>query len=353
MTQPTTALVVGTRPQLIKAAFLQASHRARGGFDLRLIDTNQHYDDDLASESVTGLGDDRLRLTMHEPATASRIDRLVGALRPVLEATSADLVAVIGDTNSTTAATLVAAELGQRCVHIEAGLRSFDRRMPEERNRLIADHLCERLYAPSDVAMAHLGHEGLADRAILTGDLTYDLTLAHLATQPTPQSAGAAPLVLATIHRPANVDINTRFLEVANLLEQVARTGANVVFPAHPRVTERYDLRTLCPSIDIRPPMGHAELLQTIRSARLVVTDSGGVQRESFWLGRRCVTLRPETEWVETVELGFNNLAEPQDVGTVLAVLESCEQEPFTPPPVYGTGNAAQLILDDMAALLA
>lgn len=338
------ALIVGTRPQLIKAGQLaRAFGRENDGFGLILVDTNQHYDASMASNDVTGLAS-RVRL-LNGDESPRFLESLLRALRAYEPLGSVDCVATIGDTNSTLAATLVAADLGKPIVHIEAGLRSFDRSMPEERNRLAADHISDLLLAPSRLAMEQLDREGLGSRSEFTGDISYDLLLHHLSERslPASDSQNAGP-VLFTVHRPSNTDDAERREGVFRLASQIAQHHP-LLFPAHPRIAaEARDFFSTDPRVDVVEPLTHRELLSTLMRAPLVVTDSGGIQREAFWLATRCATLRPETEWVETLEDGRNTLLEPTDVDCAVDLLHHPLDRSLPVPSVYGEGDASRRV---------
>jgi len=347
------SLVVGTRPQLIKAAQLQRiNDGVDNGLDLTIIDSGQHYDDNLASSEVTGL-EGRVRLELESDEIRSS-DVLMRAMRQSPAIRSADVVATVGDTNSTLAATLVAADLGRPVVHVEAGLRSFDRAMPEERNRLVADHLSDLLFAPSQRAVDQLTREQLGDRAVFTGDITYDLLRHHIESGAVhvPSTVPAAQVVL-TVHRPSNTDDPARREAIFRLAAAVSR-DTPVLFPAHPRISAAaHEFFRAIPSVSVIEPMKHLELLSMLASSTLVITDSGGIQREAFWLSTRCVTLRTETEWVETLDDGRNTLAGPDDVDEIIDLGHRPLDRSIPVPPVYGSGNASTIVLDEIRKMLA
>jgi UDP-GlcNAc3NAcA epimerase len=350
--------VVGARPQFVKAA--PVSRQLRMRHREVLVHTGQHYDHAMSDVFFRDLGlplpdrDLEVGSGTHAVQTAEMLRRL----EPVLVDERPDVVLVYGDTNSTLAGALAAAKLSDLAArrpsvaHVEAGLRSFNPSMPEERNRIVADHLSDLLLAPTPAAMDNLAREGLAERAVLVGDVMVDAMEAAL-----PRAADALPAearrqpgyVLLTLHRPANVDDPTR---LGAWLAAAAAAGP-VIFPIHPRtrsVLER--ARVAVPAgVTVIDPLGYRAMIALEREARVIATDSGGVQKEAYLVGVPCVTLRSETEWVETVEAGWNRLApNPSDLAP--ALVEAAAFDRATPrPAMYGDGHAADHIVDALERL--
>jgi UDP-GlcNAc3NAcA epimerase len=301
--------VVGTRPQLIKAAALEPALRAR--FDAQLIDTGQHYDDALAGSFFRelGLGRPEHDLGIGGGTGADQTGRMMVALDPVLAATRPDAVLVYGDTNTTLAAALVAARQGLPVAHVEAGLRSFDRRMPEEINRVVADHLSRWLFAPTPQAVANLAAEGIVDGVVQVGDVLQDL-VARTAPEVRDPSVLAAvdpglrpgEYLFATIHRAEN-RVPAAMAAWASLLGAVARADRPVILALHPGTRTALDAAGIGLSDDVRviDPQGYRTTLGLQLHAAAVLTDSGGVQREAAWLRVPCLILRDTTEWVEAL----------------------------------------------------
>ena len=311
--------VVGTRPQLIKAAALQPTLRSR--HDEVFVDTGQHWDDDMAGTFFRELGLQRPDHSLgagggsHAEQTAA----MLRGLEPILVAERPDVVLVYGDTNSTLAGGLTAAKLGLPVGHIEAGLRSFDRAMPEELNRVLVDHLARWLFAPTPAAVANLHAEGIDEGVIPTGDLMRDLAAARLPTirdpgvlarieaalGPTVKAGTLAPgrYLFATIHRQENRTADA-LRAWAALLAAVARPDRPVVLPLHPgtRAALARERVELGPSVVVIDPCGYRTSLALQLHAAAVLTDSGGVQREASWLGTPCLVLRRSTEWTDAVE---------------------------------------------------
>ncbi len=306
--------VVGTRPQLIKAAALQPALRVR--HTEVFVDTGQHYDEAMAGAFFGELSLPRpdRSLGVGGGSHAEQLAAMLTELEPILTAERPDAVLVYGDTNSTLAGALAAAKLGIPVAHVEAGLRSFDRRMPEEINRVVTDHLSHWLFAPTPTAVANLAHEGITDGVTLVGDLMQDLAArvgaevrdpAVLAEVGRALRIGLRPggYCFATIHRADNREPAALRAWVA-LLDAVASPGRPVVLALHPgtRVALEREGVSVGPGVRVVEPLGYRSSLALQLHAAAVLTDSGGVQREAAWLGTPCLVLRPTTEWVEAVE---------------------------------------------------
>jgi UDP-N-acetylglucosamine 2-epimerase len=299
--------VVGTRPQLIKLAALQPALRRL--HDEVFVDTGQHWDDSMAGTFFTELALPKPdhALGIGGGSGLEQTGRMLLALEPVLTAASADAVLVVGDTNSTLAGALAGARLGIPVAHVEAGLRSFDRRMPEETNRVVADHLARWSFAPTPTAVANLRAEGLTHGVHLVGDVMQDL-VARIAPEVRDAAAAGAPgptgcYLFATIHRAENraPEAIRRWLA---LLEAVASPDRPVVLALHPgtRAAVAAQGHSFPANVTVVEPLGYRASIAAQLHAAAVLTDSGGVQREAAWLGVPCLVLRGTTEWVETVE---------------------------------------------------
>jgi len=281
---------------------------------------------------------------------------MLQAIERVLLKEKPDCVLVYGDTNSTLAGALAAVKLLVPVAHVEAGLRSFNRRMPEEINRVLTDHIAELLFAPTAGAVANLRREGIAEnKVLLVGDIMYDAHIYYrekakrFSTILQRLDLAERGFVLATIHRAENVTDPDRLGACINGLAQVS-TRIPVVLPVHPRtataIHERGLLSNDARDLRLIPPVGYLDMVELERAAQLVVTDSGGIQKEAFFVRRPCVTLRTETEWTELVELGWNRLAPPIDASVIAAiVLDSLDSEGRDASP-YGDGRSAEAIVD-------
>jgi UDP-GlcNAc3NAcA epimerase len=339
--------VVGNRPQFVKAFPLSAALRERR-VDEVVLHTGQHYDPELSEIFFDELGLPRpaVRLDAGSGSHASQTARMLpGIERAVLEH-EPECVVVYGDTNSTLAGALAAAKVGVPVAHVEAGLRSWDRTMPEELNRVVVDHLSSLLLAPMDAAASNLALEGITDGVHQVGDVMYDanVRLAPLARDRSRAlaDAGVEPngYLLLTLHRQANVERAT----LARIVDGVRRLSEPVVFPAHPRTRAALEEHRIDVPANVRmlPPVGYVDFAALASQARGVLTDSGGVQKEAYWYAVPCVTLRANTEWVETVETGWNVLvgSDPDALASAVARAD----RPAAHPPLYGDGRAAERI---------
>ena len=343
------ATVVGARPQFIKAAVF--SRALRKEHQETLIHTGQHYDPELSDVFFQELDlpqpDHNLGVGSgpHGQQTGEMLQRL----EPVLQQEAPDWVVVFGDTNSTLAGALAAAKLGLPIAHVEAGLRSFDRSMPEEVNRVLTDHCASLLFCPTETAMRHLAAEGLRERAHLTGDIMFDSLQQHrkLLEDRTDllERLGLERkrYFLATVHRAANTDDPTSLARIVHALGDLQDA---VVLPLHPRTKaalQAADIH-LPPNVKEIAPVGYLDMLALQLHARMVLTDSGGVQKEAYLLGTPCVTLREETEWPETLVNGWNVLAGTDPKRIVEAARRP--QPQVEAPQVFGNGRAAQRMVD-------
>jgi UDP-GlcNAc3NAcA epimerase len=345
--------VVGNRPQFVKAAAVSRLLRER--VDELIVHTGQHYDDELSRvffEELSVPAPDR-ELDAGGGTNTAQTARILAALEPVLEELSPALVLVYGDTNSTLAGALAASQAGIPTGHVEAGMRSFDRLMPEELNRVLTDHASELLLCSTETAMLNLEREGVRGESHLVGDVMADVSLAFrdIAEERSEilDELGLEPgsYLAVTAHRAGNVDRPDRLEALVELLEALP---APVVLPLHPRTRERLMAAGLMDRLDrikVVPPLGYLDFMKLARHAHAVLTDSGGVQKEAYLLGVPCVTLRDTTEWVETVETGWNTLVD-LDPAAALAALE--RRPPADRPELYGGGHAAERVCEVLAA---
>jgi len=346
--------VVGARPQFIKAA--PVSEVLRRKHEEFLVHTGQHYDEAMS---------DLFFRQLHIPAPDINLGvgsgthgEQTGAMLPGIEsvalAQKPDCVMVYGDTNSTLAGALVGAKLHIPVVHVEAGLRSYDRRMPEEVNRVVADHLAALLLCPTQSAVANLAREGVTDGVRMVGDVMFDafrqnLEVAKRSTGILPKlGVASGEYALLTLHRAENVDQ----LEVlARVMRGVNDSDRRVVFPVHPRTRKALAGAGIgpAPNVHLIDPVGYLEMLVLEENAEVIVTDSGGVQKEAYFAGRPCITLRDRTEWTETVAAGWNIL-----VGTDPAAISSAMRD-FRPhgerPELFGDGHASERVVEALSGV--
>jgi UDP-N-acetylglucosamine 2-epimerase (non-hydrolysing)/UDP-GlcNAc3NAcA epimerase len=344
--------VIGNRPQFIKAAAV--SDRLRDRAREILVHTGQHYDASLSQVFFEELGLPRPehRLDLGGGSNTSQTARMLAALEPLLAAERPDAVLVYGDTNSTLAGALAGAQAGIPVAHVEAGMRSYDRTMPEELNRVLTDHAADLLLCSSEAPAAILRGEGVVGQVEVVGDVMVDVArlLGPRAAARTEalERLGVAPgeYLLVTAHRAGNVDARGRLERLVALLEALP---GPVVFPLHPRTRARLEAARLldrladAPGVRLCPPLGYLDFTALLHGARAVLTDSGGVQKEAYLAARPCITLRSTTEWTETVTAGWNVLVD-LDAGRAVAALGHAP--PHARPPLYGDGRAGERVVE-------
>jgi UDP-GlcNAc3NAcA epimerase len=349
--------VVGNRPQFIKAAAVSGPLRER--HEEVLVHTGQHHDDSLSRVFFTELGLQRpeRELGISGGSNTSQTSRMLAALEPLLADVRPAAALVYGDTNSTLAGALAAAQARIPVVHVEAGMRSFDRTMPEELNRVLVDHLGELLLCSSPGAAENLRAESVSGHVEIVGDVMVDVALrwqpAARANVEAPAARGlqSGAYLLLTAHRAGNVDDPDR---LRALVQLVLALPAPVLFPVHPRTRARLedaglleDLRN-ADGVQLSEPLGYIEFSALLCHARAVLTDSGGVQKEAYLAGVPCVTLRANTEWVETVETGWNSLV---DLNAHAALAALARHTPSERPQLYGDGHAATRCVQAISSL--
>jgi UDP-GlcNAc3NAcA epimerase len=341
--------VVGNRPQFVKSGPVSVAFRDRGVHEA-VLHTGQHYDTELSQVffDELGLAAPQYRLDAGSGSHAEQLARMLPGIEEAALAEQAACVLVFGDTNSTLAGALAAVKAGFPVAHVEAGLRSFDRTMPEEVNRVLVDRVADLLLCPSEAAVANLRAEGIQGGLHVVGDVMLDANLrfAPIARERSRAlaDAGVEPgaYLLLTLHREAN----TRPAALARVVDALARLDEEIVFPAHPRTASALAQAGLTVPANVRllPPAGYLDFCALASQARVVLTDSGGVQKEAYWYEVPCVTLRETTEWVETVELGWNVLAGNEPAAVAGAVANAAPGP--THPPLYGDGRASETIAD-------
>ncbi len=345
--------VVGARPQFIKAFPLSRVLRDR--HEEVLVHTDQHYDEELSGVFFEDLGipEPEYNLGVGSDTHGRQTAAMIEGVEQVIEEESPELVLVYGDTNSTLAGAIAAAKREPALAHVEAGLRSYNREMPEEINRVLTDHAADLLFAPSESAANTLVQEGRKDGVYVVGDVMYDALLwaqdVAYSESTILEDLGYEPdqFILATVHRAGNTDNRDR---IESIISGLSRTSLPVAWPMHPRTEARLKEYELWDDVtgyfDVIEPVGYLDFIRLVDAAAQVATDSGGVQKEAFFLDTPCVTLREETEWVETVESGWNVLA---GTGTEAIGRELASHDvPSQKPEPYGDGNAAERIVEAM-----
>jgi len=347
--------IVGARPQFIKAAAVSRFLRVHA--EEVLVHTGQHYDEKMSEIFFTELGIPKPdhNLEIGSGGHGAQTGAMLMAIERLLVAKKPDWVLVYGDTNSTLAGALAACKLGIPVAHVEAGLRSYNRTMPEEHNRVLTDHCSDLLLCPTRTAVDNLAKENVIRGVHVVGDTMLDMVRAF-SGRAKEQSTILDRLelqekkfLLATLHRPYTVD-DVHVL--SSVLESFVSLGETVVFPVHPRT--RKNLETRAPEllkqltkskIRLIDPVGYLDMLRLEQSARLIMTDSGGVQKEAFFLAVPCITLRPETEWVETSQSGWNRVI-GTDPSRIKDAVQNADWPVGEPPPVFGDGRAGEHIVN-------
>jgi UDP-GlcNAc3NAcA epimerase len=348
--------IVGARPQFIKLAVIC---RAASHFSIpichQIVHTGQHYDvgmSDVFFQDMDIPAPD-FHLAVGSGSQGQQTGEMIKRLEPVLTDNRPDWVLLYGDTNSTLAGAIVCAKLGIPTAHIEAGLRSFNRGMPEEINRIVADHLSNLLFCPTTAAVRNLRAEGLAERLVLCGDVMYDAAVQYrsLAEQrggPLAEKWAPGAFILATLHRADNTDQPVRLHSIFCALDRIALEVCPVVLPLHPRTLKSLANAGIQPlGVTLIRPVSYLDMLLLEGRARFVLTDSGGVQKEAYFARVPGVTLREETEWIETLENRCNVLVGADEHLIFEAVTDSARRGPWTTP--YGNGSAGPAILTELA----
>ena len=335
--------VVGNRPQFIKSGPVSSALREAGIEEVGLH-TGQHWDPELSDVfyEELGLPEPRYRLDLH----TADAETMRPAIASVLAQERPDWTLVFGDTNSTRAGADAAGDAGIPVAHVEAGLRSGDLSMPEEHNRIAVDAVAALLLCPDERSRKMLLAEGVGGRIEVVGDVMRDALDLFLPVAKRTPPPYARPYAVLTLHRAANTEPD----RLRRLVSEVNATGWTFVFPAHPRtqrVLEEHGIR-LAPSVQTIAPLGYLEMLRLMAGATRVVTDSGGLQKEAYWLGVPCITLRPSTEWVDTVRVGANTLVDPGDPRALGEALTAADFPPDA-PPLYGDGRAAERVAASLA----
>ena len=356
--------IVGARPQFIKAAPVSRAIREHNEKEKNpriievLVHTGQHYDHGMSQIFFDELdiAEPHLNLGVGSGSHGWQTGQMLVHIEEVLLAEKPDYVLVYGDTNSTLAGALAAAKLNLPVAHVEAGLRSFNREMPEEHNRIVADHCADLLFCPTQTAVDNLAREGITNGVHLVGDTMYDAVLQFSSIAQTRSTIledlglESKTYLLTTIHRPYNTDIPEN---LGNIFQAFTEIGEVIVFPVHPRTRKKIAALESASSQELVPrniklidPVGYLDMLVLEEDARLILTDSGGMQKEAYFFGVPCITLRPETEWVETVETGWNVVAGADISSIVEGYQQAINSPPAARPNLYGDGRASERILE-------
>ncbi len=348
--------ILGARPQFIKASMVSKEMNEHGVIQEVIIHTGQHFDENMSEIffQEMEIPKPKYNLEINTLPHGAMTGRMLEEIEKTLQKEQPDWVIVYGDTNSTFAGALSAVKMHIPVAHVEAGLRSFNRKMPEEINRVLTDHLCDICFAPTTTAIDNLRMEGISEKKTrLVGDVMFDATLYY-------GSAANQDLkflkkldlhnesyVLATIHRPENTDYPERLKSIVEALNQINSSNP-VVLPIHPRTRSKLLQQKIKTDFKIMDPVGYLQMLTLIKNSRIVLTDSGGLQKEAYFLKKCCVTIRNETEWVELVEHGNNVLAGSDKAMIIDSFEKMLEVNADFSQKLYGDGNTSKLIVENL-----
>lgn len=341
--------IVGARPQFVKAAVVSKAF-LEAGIGEDIVHTGQHYDANMSAIfwDELGIPEPKFNLGVGSGTHGLQTAAMIEGIENLLLSQSYDGVLVYGDTNSTLAAAIAASKLQVPIVHVEAGLRSYNRNMPEEINRVVTDHLSTLLFCSSQTGVDNLKNEGITQGVLVSGDVMHDAVHVFLPVaekKVTARLFGESDFVLATIHRPSNTDALDKLQEIVSAFGKLPMP---VIWPVHPRNKKALEKLNLPSNVDLREPFSYLEMLLALKKCYTVITDSGGLQKEAYWSEKPCITLRQETEWVETLEGGWNQLVwQPSQLEQAFG------KRPSSPnnQNLYGDGKAASFIAQEVQRL--
>jgi len=347
--------VIGARPQFIKASVVSRAIQETGKIDEIILHTGQHFDANMSEVFFDQLKIPRpdIQLNINGGSHGEMTGRMLAEIEKALLQNKPDRLLVYGDTNSTLAGALAAAKLNIPVAHVEAGLRSFNMQMPEEINRILTDQISDLLFCPTKTAVTNLENEGFAHKPatiLQTGDVMQDAALffAERATKP----AGNLPsqFILATLHRAENTDDPCRLSSIVNALNHIHHTLSPVVLPLHPRTRKLIIQHGLSLDVHTIDPVGYFEMIWLLDNCQLVMTDSGGVQKEAFFFSKACVTMRDQTEWIELIEIGANELVGANTQKIISSAKKNIGRMIKDQQMLYGGGNSSNIIAHHIAS---
>jgi UDP-GlcNAc3NAcA epimerase len=352
--------IIGARPQFIKASAISREilKNYKGKIEEILVHTGQHFDENMSEIFFNELGipKPKYNLKISGGKHGEMTGRMMASIEVVLESEKPDFVLVYGDTNSTLAASLAAVKMRIPIAHVEAGLRSFNMNMPEEVNRIVTDRVSSLLFCPTELSFKNLLQEGIRSGVHQVGDVMFDIALSHIDKKTTTEilldqlKLKKKEYILATCHRAENTDHKHRLNEILLGLKQLAK-NYKVVLPLHPRTKKlinHFNLSDMLEELKIVEPLSYFEMMELEQHARVIITDSGGIQKEAYFFGVPCITMRDDTEWVETIEVGANVLAGANSKTIIDWIIkyEAGDWQPSYSAMLYGNGFAATKIID-------
>lgn len=345
--------IIGARPQFIKASVVSRAIQQTDGIEEIMLHTGQHFDANMSDVFFNQLDIPKpdIQLDIHGGNHGDMTGRMLIEIEKALLKHKPDRVLVYGDTNSTLAGALAATKLHIPVAHVEAGLRSFNMQMPEEINRILTDQVSDLLFCPTDTAVSNLSKEGFANKStkvMQVGDVMQDSALLFAEKASAPKGDVPEQFILATLHRAENTDNPERLKNIVNALNNVHESVMPIVLPLHPRTRKLIAEQGLQLNVNLIDPVGYFEMVWLLDHSDLVLTDSGGVQKEAFFFGKACVTMRDQTEWVELIEAGANKLVGADTNKIIDAVKCNVGRKVEDTNQLYGGGQASQRIVSEL-----
>ena len=342
------ATIIGARPQIIKTAPISEKINTVDSFSEIIIHTGQHFDQNMSNIffDEMNIPEPNYNLNINQINYAQMINKMIKEISPILVQEKINGVLVYGDTNSTLAGSISAKQLNIPIFHVEAGLRSFNRLMPEENNRILTDHLSSLLFCPSENAVNNLLQENIIDGAMLSGDVMYDVYLKYSSCKDNlDNDLKKSKYTLATIHRRENINSAEKLSAIFNNLNKI-NDKQRIVMPMHPHTKKKIEEYKIQSNITFIEPLGYISMLSLLNECEMVITDSGGLQKESFFAKKKCLVVREETEWIELVEQGTNFLCEPNNINKAHSKILNEECDFLN--NFYGDGNASDFIIQSI-----
>lgn len=345
--------VIGARPQFIKASVVSRAIKRTDGIEEVMLHTGQHFDTNMSDVFFRQLNIPKpdIQLNIHGGTHGEMTGRMLMGIEAAVLEQKPDRVLVYGDTNSTLAGALAAAKLQIPVAHVEAGLRSYNMNMPEEINRILTDQISDLLLCPTNAAVSNLDKEGVSQkqvRVVHSGDVMQDAALLFAKYESVPPVDLPNEFVLTTLHRAENTDDSERLAEIVDALNWIHSEYSPVVLPLHPRTKKLVEQQGLNLNVCLIEPVGYFEMVWLLNHCALVLTDSGGLQKEAFFFGKACVTMRDQTEWVELVNTGANELVGADSSIITGAVRRNLGRKVLDPDKLYGGGNASEIIVGEL-----